>query len=94
MVDHGVTKSKQSYIRLIAQQDMLSYYHDCVFVVLSGNVALWSFVSCALCVVWIAWFSHSVAPTKVLSMFIYCNRSLVKTGMLLMTVVLDRWPSF
>jgi hypothetical protein len=30
----------------------------------------------------------------VLSMFIYCNRSLVKVGMLLMTVVLDGWPNF
>jgi hypothetical protein len=49
MVNHSVTKSKQSYIKSIAQHDMLSYYNDCVFVVLSGNVAPWRFVSCALC---------------------------------------------
>jgi hypothetical protein len=51
MVDHGLTKSKQSYIKSTTQHDMLSYYRDYVFVVLSGNVAPWSFVSCALCVV-------------------------------------------
>jgi hypothetical protein len=49
IVDHGVTKSKQYYIKSMAQHDMLSYYCDCVFVVLSGNVASWGFVSCALC---------------------------------------------
>jgi hypothetical protein len=53
-VDHGVTKSKQYYIKSMAQHDMLSYYRDCVFVVLSATVASWGFVSCALCVVWIA----------------------------------------
>jgi hypothetical protein len=63
-------------------------------IVLSGNVSPWSFVSCALCVVWIAWFSHLGTPTEVLNMFIDCNQSLVKTSMLLMTVILDRWPNF
>jgi hypothetical protein len=64
IVDHGVTKSKKYYIKSMAQHDMLSYYHDCVFVVLSGNVASLGLVSCALCVVWIAWFSHSGIPTE------------------------------
>jgi hypothetical protein len=63
-------------------------------ILLSINVAPWSFVSCASRVVWIAWFSHSGAPTEVLNMFIYSNQSLVKIGMLLMTVMLDRWPKF
>jgi hypothetical protein len=83
MVDHSVTKLKQSNIKSIAQHDMSSYYRDCVFVVLSGNVSPQSFVSCALCVVWIAWFSHSGAPTEVSRMFIYCNRSFVEMGLLL-----------
>jgi hypothetical protein len=30
--DHGVTKSKQCYIKSMAQHEMLSYYRDCVFV--------------------------------------------------------------
>jgi hypothetical protein len=64
IVDHVVSKSKKYYIKSIAQHDMLSYYCDCVFVMLSGNVASWGFVSCALCVVWIAWFSHSGIPTE------------------------------
>jgi hypothetical protein len=64
IVDHNVTKSKKYYIKSMAQQDMLSYYRDCVFVVLSGNVASWGLVSYALCVVWIAWFSHSGIPTE------------------------------
>ena len=54
----------------MAQHNGLSYCRDCVFVVLSGNVAPWSFFSCALCVVWIAWFLHLGASTKVLSIFI------------------------
>jgi hypothetical protein len=64
IVDHGVTKSKQYYIKLMDRYDMLIYYRECVFVVLSGNVASWGFVSCALCVVCIAWFSHSGIPTE------------------------------
>jgi hypothetical protein len=63
IVNHGVTKSKQYYIKSMAEHDGLSYYHDFAFVVLSGNVASWCFGGCALCVVWIAWFSHSGIPT-------------------------------
>jgi hypothetical protein len=32
IVDHGVTKSKQYYIKSMAQHDVLSYCRDCVFV--------------------------------------------------------------
>jgi hypothetical protein len=64
LVNHDVTKLNQTYIKLIAQHDMLSYYRGCVFVVISGNVAPWSFVSCALCVVWIACFLYSGVPTE------------------------------
>jgi hypothetical protein len=50
MVDYGVTKSKQYCIKSMAQPDGLSYFRDCVFVVLSGNVASWGFVSFTLCI--------------------------------------------
>jgi hypothetical protein len=50
MVDYGVTKSKKYCIKSMAQPDGLSYCRDYVFVVLSGNVASWGFVSCALCI--------------------------------------------
>jgi hypothetical protein len=50
IVDYGVTKSKQHCIKLMPQHDGLSYYRACVFVLLSGNVASWCFVGCALCI--------------------------------------------
>jgi hypothetical protein len=50
MVDYGVTKSKQCCTKSMAQPYGLSYFHDCVFVVLSGNVASWGFVSFSQCI--------------------------------------------
>jgi hypothetical protein len=84
----------QSAIKSIYQCNMLSFYRDCVFDCVKWKFYTVEFVSCALCIVWIARFSHSEAPTKVLKLFIYFNQSLVKTCMLLMIVVLDRWPIF
>jgi hypothetical protein len=43
-----------------------------VFVVTSGNVVLWSFVGCILCVVWVVCFIVSEA-LKVFKHAIYSN---------------------
>jgi hypothetical protein len=73
---------------------MLNYYCDCVFVVLSGNVVSWDFVSYALCVVWIVFFFYTQGYPQSFKHVIYCNQRLVKADMLLMKIMLDRWLSF
>jgi hypothetical protein len=78
IVDHGVTKSKQYYIKSMAQHDGLSYCRDCVFVVLSGNVASWCFVGCALCITWIGLVFTLRDTHRVLSMFIVAIDHLLK----------------
>jgi hypothetical protein len=61
--NNNKTNLRQYYIKSMAQHEMLRYYRDCLFVVLSGNVAYLGFVRCAPCVVWIVGFSHSRIPT-------------------------------
>jgi hypothetical protein len=94
--NHDVTKSKQCYIKSMAQHKMLSYYRDCVFVSVKVEMLHHGVLFAAHYVEHrgLEFSQSEILIEFFFNIFIYCNRSLVKAGMLLMRVVLDGWPSF